>query len=324
MPAKEKSIALIGARGHTGMELIRLIGRHPCFALSLAGSRKFASERVSDLVEGFSGDLCFSGIEPGHLADAEYDAVILALSNRASDEYVNAIDRRGDETVIIDLSADHRFDDGWVYGLPEHFRDAIRTARRIANPGCYATGMMLALCPVVGLLDGPPQVFGVSGYSGAGATPSERNDPDKLHDNLMPYALGGHTHEREVTRHLHHPVRFFPHVAPFFRGISLTISMNFTSPQSFDSLAERYHRSYDAEPLVSFRTDIPQIRDIAEQPHCLIGGLTIDASLPTHAVVVAVIDNLLKGAATQAMQNLNLAFGFEELIGVDAGKLTLT
>ena len=114
------------------------------------------------------------------------------------------------DPVIIDLSADYRFDPSWYYGLPELTRARHAGQRRISNPGCYATAMQLAIAPMLDVLDGPVQCFGVSGYSGAGTTPSDKNDPGKLRDNLMPYALTGHVHEREVSTQLHHPVEFMP------------------------------------------------------------------------------------------------------------------
>src|SRR5690606_2748637 len=98
------------------------------------------------------------------------------------------------------------------------------------NPGCYATAMQLAISPLLDRLAGPPQCFGVSGYSGAGSTPSDKNDVDKLRDNLMPYALADHLHEREVSRHLGVPVEFMPHVAPHFRGITMTVNMHLREP----------------------------------------------------------------------------------------------
>ncbi len=329
--AATRTVALVGARGHTGAELIRLIAGHPHFSLAAATSRELLGRRVADHVPGFVGDLVFGDASPQQIAAGGFDVVVLALPNGKSGPYVEAIDaaqRITGETpvpltpvppdpVIVDLSADWRFDETgrWVYGLPEHFRDRIRGAKRIANPGCYATGMQMALRPVIDLLDGPPHVFGVSGYSGAGTTPSPRNDPERLRDNLMPYSLSGHTHEKEVTRHLGRPVIFHPHVAPFFRGITLTVSMRLVSPQTFESLAARYHAAYDGEPLVRFVTDIPLVRDIAGHHHVEIGGLTVSES-GRDAVVVATIDNLLKGAATQAIQNMNLACGFDEFAGI--------
>jgi N-acetyl-gamma-glutamylphosphate reductase len=335
-----KSVALIGARGHTGAELIRLLDQHPRLRLALASSRELGGEAVADHVPGSVSDLRFENVSADELSERipEIDVVILALPNGASRPFVDAIDKslpphpapspsgltlsvedRGERVpmVMIDLSADHRFDDtgAWVYGLPEHIREAIRGARRISNPGCYATGMQIALRPVLDLLDGPSHVFGVSGYSGAGTAPSERNDPARLHNNLLPYSLIGHTHEREASRHLGAPVRFMPHVAPFFRGITLTVSMELNSKQSVASLRDRYERAYATEPLIEMGDAIPEVRDIANEHSVRLGGLAVDDS-GRHAVIVATIDNLLKGAATQAIQNLNLACGYDEFAGI--------
>ena len=310
-----KTVALIGGRGHTGGELIAILQRHPSLSLALATSRELAGQRVADHVDGFADNLIFSSAQPEDVAREAHDVAILALPNGASQSYVEAIDAASPDTIIIDLSADHRFDAAWAYGLPEHFRDSLERAKRIANPGCYATAMQLAIRPVLDLVSGPPVVFGVSGYSGAGTTPSDKNNPEKLRDNLMPYQLAGHMHEREVSHHLGRPVRFHPHVASFFRGIALTISLPLHDQTSIDDLDQRYLAAYLSEPLVKYISETPFVRDIARQPYCTIGGLTVH-EMAEHAVVIATIDNLLKGAATQAVQNLNLACGFDEFAGL--------
>jgi N-acetyl-gamma-glutamyl-phosphate reductase len=187
--------------------------------------------------------------------------------------------------------------------------------RRIANPGCYATAMQFAIAPLKSLLDGPVQCFGVSGYSGAGTTPSDRNDPDKLRDNLMPYALTGHVHEREVTRHLGHPVEFLPHVAPHFRGITMTVNLRLREPLAREDLIARYRAAYAREPLVRVMDGAPWVSGIAHAHHVELGGFEL-ADDGRRAVVVATLDNLLKGAATQALQNLNLALGLDETTGI--------
>ncbi|MDX1381350.1 MAG: N-acetyl-gamma-glutamyl-phosphate reductase, partial [Xanthomonadales bacterium] len=234
-------VVVIGARGYTGSELLPLLWRHPDLELQAVASRSAAGQAVADSVPGLDGcSLLFSDITPGSLARHVADAYVLALPNGQAAEYVAAIDALGNDAVVVDLSADHRFDDAWVYGQPERFRERISGARRIANPGCYATGMQLALAPLIDRLQAPPVVFGVSGYSGAGSTPSRKNDPDVLRDNLLPYALADHVHEREVSRHLGHEVRFLPHVAPFFRGISLTVSVLIDPPMEPDELEALY------------------------------------------------------------------------------------
>lgn len=313
---QRKTVALIGARGHTGAQVIRLLSVHPALELTAASSRELTGQRVAEVVEGAPGDLAFSNITPEDLRQQSYDVVVLALPNGASAPFVAAIEGTAPRTVIVDLSADHRFDDAWAYGLPEHFRSALRGAMRIANPGCYATGVQLAVRPLLDLLDGPVTAFGVSGYSGAGTTPSPRNDPELLRDNLVPYSLAGHSHEHEASRHLRHAVHFMPHVAPFFRGITLTITMPLRESHTSEQLAARYRAAYEREPLVRYQEQIPLVRDIAGAHECIIGGLTTDERTGRRAVIVATLDNLLKGAATQALQNINLACGFHELAGI--------
>jgi N-acetyl-gamma-glutamyl-phosphate reductase len=250
--------------------------------------------------------------------------VVLALANGQAAPHVAAIDRARPETVVVDVSADHRFDDAWVYGLPEINRARIAGARRIANPGCYATAAALAVKPLhpghpgaplssASLLAAPAEAFGVSGYSGAGATPSPRNDVDLLRDNVMPYSLVGHTHEREVKRHAG-PVHLMPHVAPFFRGLGTTVSLSLEQAMTAADLKDVYTKAYGGERLVRVVDEIPLVRDAAHRPHATIGGFTAEGR---HAVVVVTLDNLLKGAASQAVQNLNLAFGLPELLGID-------
>lgn len=306
------TIGLVGARGYTGAELIRLVERHPSLSLAYVSSRALLGRRVADTLEDSSLDLVYEDLDEKAVAARPVDAVVLALPNGLSQPYV---DRIAPQTVIVDLSSDHRFDEQWVYGLPEHFRDSLRGAKRIANPGCYATGAQLAIRPLVDLINTPPVVFGVSGYSGAGTTPSEKNDPDRLRDNLLPYSLTGHTHELEISRHVNHAVRFVPHVAPFFRGITLTISFEFSRPMTRDEIVNRFRTQYAHEPLVTVTDAAPEVRGIVQQHGVAIGGISVD-STGLHAVVVATIDNLLKGAATQAVQNLNLALGLDEFAGV--------
>jgi len=305
-------IGLIGARGHTGRELLRLIGGRDDMVLAYASSREFAGKPVAEMAPEIGGDLAFEALSPEDVAARPVDAVILALPNGASAPFVAVIP---DGTVIVDLSADYRFDDNWVYGLPEiHGREAIRRARRIANPGCYATAGQLAIAPLRGRLAGPAHVFGVSGYSGAGTTPSRKNDPDALADNLMPYALMGHIHEGEMSRHLGESVRFTPHVAQFFRGIVATVHADLAEPMDRDTLIARFREAYADEPLIEVVERIPEVRDGAGNPGAVIGGFAVDES-GRRVVIVSALDNLLKGAATQAMQNLTLALGLEELRG---------
>lgn len=310
-----KRIGIVGARGHTGAELIRLVAAHPGLELAFVSSRELDGEAVSAHVDGYRGELRYGSHDPAAVAGFRADAVVLALPNDKGGPFVEALQEQAPETVIVDLSADHRFDPQWAYGLPERDREPIRGATRIANPGCYATAMQLAIAPLLDQLAGPPQCFGVSGYSGAGTTPSDRNNPALLRDNLMPYALANHIHEREVTAHLGVPVEFMPHVGPHFRGITMTVNLWLREPMERDAIERLYRRRYAGEPLVEVVEDAPWVSRIAGRHGAQVGGFTV-APGGRRVVVVATLDNLLKGAATQAMQNLNLALGFDEFTAI--------
>jgi N-acetyl-gamma-glutamyl-phosphate reductase len=309
-----KRIGLVGARGHVGAELIRLLATHPGFELGFVSSRELDGQRVAERVPQFASELRYRNIAHEALGDERVDAYVLAMPNGKAEQCIAAIDAGNPDAVVIDLSADYRFDDAWYYGLPELTRSGYSGQRRISNPGCYATAMQLAIAPMRDLVAGPVQCFGVSGYSGAGTTPSDKNDPDKLRDNLMPYALTGHLHGREVARHLL-PVEFMPHVAPHFRGLTVTANLHLREPTTLDAVRQRYRDRYDGEPLVDVTDEAPWVSRIAGRHGAQVGGfsLTEDGS---RLVVVSTLDNLLKGAATQALQNLNLAFGHDEFEGI--------
>ena len=312
-------VSLIGARGYTGLELMSLLATHPRFELVHAASRERSGQPVSTQVPGVDAGLHYSAPSPESLPALPTGAYILALPNGMSAPYVEAIERVAPDAVVIDLSADHRFDAGWHYGLPELEWNV--PGRRIANPGCYATAMQLAIAPVLQRVRGPLQCFGVSGYSGAGTAPSPRNDPALLRDNLMPYALTGHVHEREVTRHLGHAVEFMPHVAAHFRGLSVTCNLHLHRPMALEDVQAAYRRHYTGAPLVRVQDDAPWVRDVAGRHGAIVGGFTLSAD-GHRLVVVSVLDNLLKGAATQAVQNHNLAFGIDGLDGIDPDATT--
>lgn len=312
----KKTLGIIGARGHVGAELIRLVAGHPSIEIGFVSSRELDGQRVADHIPAFSGELRYENLDPQAAAGRGVDAVVLALPNGKAAPFVEAIEKIAPQTVVIDLSADYRFDPGWYYGLPELTRSAYRGQRRISNPGCYATAMQLAVAPLKDELAGPPQCFGVSGYSGAGTTPSDKNNVELLRDNLMPYSLVDHLHEREVTAHLGVPVEFMPHVAPHFRGITMTVNLWLQTPMSREAIRAKYLARYANEPLVAVQDDAPWVSKIAGRNGAIIGGFTV-APGGKRVVVVGVLDNLLKGAASQALQNLNLALGFNELTGID-------
>lgn len=235
-PAPAK-VALIGARGYTGQALISLLNAHPNMDLRHVSSRELAGQKLKgygkrDIVyENLSAD------DVRKMADREeIDCWVMALPNGVCKPFVDAIEQAGkNKALIIDLSADYRFDDRWTYGLPELVdRSKIAKATRISNPGCYATAAQIGIAPLIPYLGGQPTVFGVSGYSGAGTKPSPKNDVDNLTNNLIPYSLTDHIHEREISSQLGVDVAFIPHVAVWFQGIHVSPS---TSPACWATLA---------------------------------------------------------------------------------------
>lgn len=301
--SKSLSVGIVGARGHTGGELLRLLADHPDVDVAYAGSRELAGDAVP-----YTEGLAFGDLDASGVAELGLDAVFLALPNGLSDSFVTAIP---EETLIVDISADHRFDDSWVYGLTELNREKLQGARRIANPGCYATAAQLTLAPFLDVLAGVPVVFGVSGYSGAGTTPSPRNDPERLADSLIPYSLVGHIHEKEASRHLGRPIRFMPHVHPTFRGLLTTTHVPLERTITAAEASDRLQAAYEDEALIRVQGPTPEMRDGANYNGVIIGGVEVSED-GRSLVVVAVEDNLLKGAAVQAIQNMNLGLGIAE------------
>ncbi len=310
-------VALIGGRGYTGSAFLPLLARHPMLKLALASSTSRAGQSLREVDPSWPDvDACLQSLTPDDVAGVDARVWVLALPNGASASWVEALARAHPDAIVVDFGADYRFAADWIYGLSEWNRADLLGAKRISNPGCYATGAQFALLPLRDYLTRPPVIFGVSGYSGAGKSPSPRNDPARLADNLIPYSLVGHGHEREISVHLGRPVRFHPHVGSFFRGISLTISVNLSMEMTEQQLLDLFVAAYQDAPLIEITATIPEIREIAAKPGIRIGGFSIDPRQPYRVTFVATLDNLLKGAASQAMQNINLALGLDELTGI--------
>jgi N-acetyl-gamma-glutamyl-phosphate reductase len=314
----KKRIGLVGARGHVGRELLRLLEADASCEVVFVSSRGGAGARAGDAIgaTGRFADLILEDLSPIDVEARSVDGVVLGLSNGQSAPWVKALPPR---VRLVDLSADHRFDDdgtGFVYGVTEKHRERVRNAHRIANPGCYATAAQLALWPFEKDVI-RAQVFGVSGFSGAGSTPSPKNDLQILTDSILPYDLVGHTQERELQRHTGVDLSFMPHVAPFFRGITVTVSLDLRRGIDVDEAHGLLAERFATEPLVEVMSghNPPMVQQVREKNGVIIGGVHAD---PDHKrlVVVAVIDNLLKGAATQALQNLHLMLGVPELSGI--------
>ncbi|KAF8519777.1 acetylglutamate kinase ARG6 [Hysterangium stoloniferum] len=353
--ANEKRIALIGARGFTGQALVSLLDAHPGMRLTHVSSRQLAGYSLEGYTKNpvTYSNLSPGDVETME-KNGEVDGWIMALPNGVCKPFVDAIDRGGKGKdkggVVLDLSADYRFEGeaGWTYGLPELYgRTRIMAATRISNPGCYATSSQLLIAPLLSLLDpaAPPTVFGVSGYSGGG-TVAGTSDPDgrpttvakitpeSLGGGIRAYALTDHIHEREARHHLLQlpdaaqgggdggamqlgvGFGFVPHVAPWFSGILSTVSVPLRKSVTAQEVRALYEARYAGEPLVRILGQgVPQLQDAEGKHGWVVGGFQVHSS-GKRVVVVGGLDNLLKGAATQAVQNLNLALGFSELDGI--------
>ena len=178
-----KKIGLIGGRGYVGQEIISLLNNHNQLNIVSVYSSSKAGQpvNINSLGEMTYKDLALDKIDLG-----DEEAFILALPNMESQRYVDLITNYNSEAIIIDLSSDHRFDEDWEYRIPE-LCDPV-SSNKISNPGCYASAMQFMIAPILNILVGPVNLFGVSGYSGAGASPNQRNDRELLNDNILPYS----------------------------------------------------------------------------------------------------------------------------------------
>ncbi|KAL9102856.1 MAG: hypothetical protein Q9163_002037 [Psora crenata] len=313
-PAK---VALIGARGYTGQALVNLLNQHPHMDLRHVSSRELAGQKL----KGYSKrDITYENLtheDVRRMAEQNsIDVWVMALPNGVAKPWVDAIDDTNSDSFIIDLSADYRFTSSWTYGLPELVdRSHIASAKRVSNPGCYATAAQLGIAPLLPFISSAPAVFGVSGYSGAGTKPSPKNDVENLNNNIIPYSLTDHIHEREVSEQLGREVAFIPHVAAWFQGIHHTISIPLSKPMTSRDIRNLYQDRYSGEPLVKIIGDIPSVKNVSGTHIVEIGGFQVHSG-GGRVVVCATIDNLLKGAATQCLQNINLAMGFAEFEGI--------
>jgi len=296
-------VALIGARGYTGKALIDLFNRHPNIDLRHVSSRELAGQKL----QGYEKrEITYENLSPEDVRRMEekgdIDCWVMALPNGVCKPFVDAIDSVSGDSVIVDLSADYRFDPSWIYGLPELVdRSKIAKATRISNPGCYATAAQLGIAPIIPYLGGQPTVFGVSGYSGAGTKPSPKNNVENLTNNIIPYSMTNHIHEKEMSSQLGIDIAFVPHVAVWFQGITHTINLPLNQEMTSRDVRNIYQERYAGERLLKIIGDIPFVKSISGRHGVEIGGFAVHSS-GKRVVIVATIDNLLKGAATQCLR----------------------
>jgi N-acetyl-gamma-glutamyl-phosphate reductase len=332
MNASAIDVAIVGATGYAGQELIRLLARHP-YARVVAAMGSAAMEtprRLPALARIWDGEVVPFASEQ---LNGSVKAVFLALPEANAAETAPALVHRG--LRVIDLSGafrlrDHRARQKWypkttslpeatVYGLAERHRAELREARLISCPGCYPTAALIALAPLAaaGLLagDGDVIIDAKSGISGAGKTPSERTHFSENHGSVAAYGIFSHRHTAEIEQEIGRPVTFVPHLVPLDRGILETIYTRVTPGVTGAQIAEVFEAAYADAPFVRLTSErLPEIKHVAHTNFCDLGW-KVDVERG-RLVLVACLDNLVKGAAGQAIQNFNVAFGLDETAGM--------
>ncbi|MBN2423105.1 N-acetyl-gamma-glutamyl-phosphate reductase [Candidatus Woesearchaeota archaeon] len=307
----KKKIGIIGASGYAGFELIKILSKHEHVELVMLNSQTYKGKPVKSLYPEFQSKLKFTGYSIEEINKLNLDLIFLALPTGASFGILDKLDLS--ETKIIDLSYDHRFDTDWVYGLPEINKEKLKKAQLVANPGCYATAAILSAYPVKELIE--HAVFdSKSGYSGAGKNPCYRNDLKNLKDDILVYSIVEHKHEKEIEDKLDVQAGFTPQVMPFFRGILVTAHIFLKENINENEILKKYSDFFNSSEFVKITKEIPEIKQVRNTNNCILGGFKTDKN--KRLVVISVIDNLLKGAAGQAVQNMNLMFNFNETEGL--------
>ena len=339
---------ILGAAGYGGGELLRLLIGHPNVVSILAVSKSHAGQPISNAhpnLRGFLDDSYCADADWAALSALPQDEAIAVFSTQPHFELAKQLDTLesdwktagiADRVTLIDLSGDFRLSDAtvfeaaygrphpcadklgsFVYGLPEWKATALRGAKRIANPGCFATAVQLALLPLQDLDLGFVGVSGVTGSSGSGAIPSETtHHPTRAHD-FRAYKALEHQHQAEMEGLLRGldikaQLSFVPHSAPLVRGIFATVQ--FRLPEGFDEIAlrQRFHKTFQNAPFIRQVEGSPRIASVVGTNLCEIGIAVKGGSV----VILSALDNLLKGMAGQAVQNMNLSLGLSEKAGL--------
>ncbi|MCH5155122.1 MAG: N-acetyl-gamma-glutamyl-phosphate reductase [Clostridiales bacterium] len=322
---KKIKVGIVGANGYAGAEVLRLIAQHPLTELSVVTSRAQLGKKVSSAFPALPCDLDFSDASDPLLKKC--DVVFTALPQTAGASLIGELIDAG--VRVIDLSADYRFTDIAtyertygvthprpdlnklaVYGLCEVNRQKIKSAQLVANPGCYVTSVllpMIAACKAT-------KISGIiadskSGVSGAGRKADEAYSYCTLDENFKAYGVFTHRHAPEISEKLGQSILFTPHLLPIKRGILSTVYFEADDPAAAQNALKT---AYKDEPFVSYTDTLPEIAHVAHTNRCMFSA-RFDGN---RGIVISVIDNLLKGAAGQAVQNMNIMFGFDETSGL--------
>ncbi|MGC9516805.1 MAG: N-acetyl-gamma-glutamyl-phosphate reductase [Methanomicrobiales archaeon] len=322
-------VGIIGASGYTGGELLRFLNNHSEVDVVAATSRQYDETPIKKVHPHLQDlELNFTDISTSEI-DAEL--VFTATPHGASMKLVPELIERG--IRVVDLSGDYRFDDiatyeKWygfkhqnplkaVYGLPEVYRDKIKNANLVANPGCFPTGSILAALPLADekLVD-TMIIDAKTGVSGAGIKPTDVTHYPNISDNVIPYAVTTHRHSPEIHQEINKfgkvKVSFTPHLVPVIRGILTTIHTFLKEDLTSEEVKEIYHTFYEDEPFLKVMDigEIPRLSSVRGSNYCHVGCFDIDEN--GRIVIVSAIDNLVKGASGEAIQNMNIMYGFDE------------
>lgn len=327
-------VLVAGASGFAGALAAHLVHRHPRLELAAATARTDAGERLDRLYPRYRVPVELVELDPDDPPEA--DAAIVAYPHGAAAPVVARLLEAGQR--VVDISADFRLHDlpayeatygehgaaelldDAVYGLTELHRDDVRGARLVANPGCYPTAALLALAPLAREgLAGDVVISAASGVSGAGRVVGDRFHFVSVDENFSPYGVEGHRHLPEITQELgalggDGGVTFVPHLLPLDQGLMASCFVTPARDVDPGELEELYRSAYGDEPFVDVVADPPGVRDVRETNDCRVSVATDPAT--GRVMAFAAIDNLWKGAAGQAIQNLNLMLGFEETEGL--------
>ena len=324
-------VAIIGASGYSGQELVRLLLRHPQVEIVQFTSRQYAGKPVSEIFPRFRGQVSATFIEPD-ASKILADVAFLALPHGVAAEFAVPLLKQG--VKVLDLSADFRLKSPTVYkefydhdhpapallaqavyGLPELHRSAIKAAQLIACPGCYPTSIILGVTPALkkGLIKPDSLVVSsMSGVSGAGRKAAEDYLFCECNESARAYGVPKHRHLSEIEQELGALITFVPHLIPLNRGIESTMIASLAAKP--DNVLARYREFYQSEPFVRVTDALPDIKNVAGTNFCDI-SVRVD-SRTNRLIISSAIDNLTKGAAGQAVQCLNLVCGYAETEGL--------
>lgn len=341
MSNKTYKVAIVGASGFTGSELARLLSRHPSVEIKHITSESHEGKKFSDLHPQFLGVLDNTLESSKVIKEADLDIIFLALPHGISMDFVKTL--ASHKAKIIDLSGDfrlknpetyetwyqkqHIFPEGFhhsVYGLPELHADDIKKSRLIANPGCYPTASILSLAPLMAhdLIDTDSVIIDAkSGLTGAGIKANATTHFSNVNENFKAYGIGTHRHTVEIEEQLSQlgknqaKVQFTPHLLPVDRGILVTAYAKPKFNMDQEKLENIYQDFYADKAFVRIRKNPPGIKDVRGSHFCDVYPFWDNRT--QRIISIAAIDNLLKGAASQAVHNMNLMLGLEEKTGLD-------